>query len=247
MGGIKKFVWKAGNATSRKGISYIIRAGNKRLIDWALEPFSYLYYKTFRSAKTFMFNGKSYKYFYHRYNTTWRNERAVEVPIVWEVVENYHGRRILEIGNVLSHYFDINHEVLDKYEKGDGVVNEDVVDFQPSRKYDLIVSVSTLEHVGWDENPREPMKIQRAIEHLMECLASPGKMMVTLPLGHNFAMEELLHTGKLHFSRVYCMKRLPISTDNRWCETDLNQMTGVQYNHPFNNANGLVVGVIEKD
>jgi hypothetical protein len=38
--------------------------------------------------------------------------------------------------------------VLDKYEQAPGVINEDVVSFSPPQKYDLIVSVSTLEHVG---------------------------------------------------------------------------------------------------
>ena len=44
------------------------------------------------------------------------------------------------------------HDVLDKYEKGNNVINDDVVSFSTEVKYDLIVSVSTLEHVGWDEN-----------------------------------------------------------------------------------------------
>ena len=44
---------------------------------------------------------------------------------------------LLEIGNVLSHYFKWDHDVVDKYEKVEGVINEDVVDFRPSKKYDI--------------------------------------------------------------------------------------------------------------
>jgi hypothetical protein len=67
-------------------------------------------------------------------------------------VKRYKERNILEIGNVLSHYFPVNHDIVDKYEKADGVINQDVVHFYSPKKYDLIVSVSTLEHVGWDED-----------------------------------------------------------------------------------------------
>ena len=32
--------------------------------------------------------------------------------------------------------------------------------------FDLIVAISTLEHVGWDESPRDPAKAPRAVEVL---------------------------------------------------------------------------------
>jgi len=51
---------------------------------------------------------------------------------------------------VLSHYFAVKHDIVDKYEIAPSVVNEDLVNFKPGKKYDLIVSISTLEHVGWD-------------------------------------------------------------------------------------------------
>jgi hypothetical protein len=35
--------------------------------------------------------------------------------------------------------------VVDKYEKDVGVINEDIVDFQPGRSYELIISISTLD------------------------------------------------------------------------------------------------------
>ena len=96
---------------------------------------------------------------------TWRNERTVAVPI-WNLVRRFEeqNKKILEVGNVLSYYFKVNHDILDKYEIMDGVINEDVVDFRPSKQYDLIVSIVTLEHVGWSESSKEPAKIIRAFE-----------------------------------------------------------------------------------
>lgn len=105
---------------------------------------------------------------------TWHGERAVEIAIVLEMVKKYQGMNILEIGNVLSHHVKFEHDVLDKYEIAKGVINEDIVDFKSDKKYDLIVSVSTIEHVGWDEKPRDNMKILRAIENLKTIIVSRG-------------------------------------------------------------------------
>jgi hypothetical protein len=63
-----------------------------------------------------------------------------------EMVRKYQGTNILEIGNVLSNHVRFEHDVLDKYEFVKGIINEDVVDFRPEKRYDLIVSISTLDY-----------------------------------------------------------------------------------------------------
>jgi len=62
------------------------------------------------------------------------------------MVEENRNMNILEVGNVLAHYFNVGHNVRDKYEKYYGVINEDVVMFKPAEPCDLVVSISTLEH-----------------------------------------------------------------------------------------------------
>ena len=127
-------------------------------------------------TKTFRFDGREYEYLYHPYNRTWKNERGVEIPIFRELLLKHEGKRVLEVGNVLSHYFPIHHEVIDKYEVSSGVINQDIVEFVPQDKYDLIISISTLEHVGWDEQPQKPGKLLQAIDHLRAtCLAPSGR------------------------------------------------------------------------
>ncbi len=191
--------------------------------------------------KTFFFNGRSYRYFYHVYNKTWKNERAVEIPIFWEIVQTYQGKRILEVGNVLSHYFHIQHDVADKYEVAPGVINQDIVDFLPPEKYDLIVSISTLEHVGWDEEPREPRKILRAIENLKtRCLTHGGKIVASLPLGYNPYLDQLLKDGKIPFMRQHYLKR--VSKKNYWVEVDWDSVREAKYGRFV--ANALVIGII---
>jgi len=239
----KLFV-RAKQVSKEKGIYYVVRVGIKIIFKWPKDLFGYWYYKNFKSWRTFTFQNDTYNYFCHQYNTTWRNERAVEIPIIWKIVKKHHEQKILEIGNVLSHYFPVNHDILDKYEKADGVINQDVIDFQPARHYDLIASISTLEHVGWDESPREPMKILQAIENLKKILTRNGKLVVTLPLGYNSVMDELLKKKKIQFIKMHCLKR--ISKDNKWIETGWNDICDAKYNHPFPSANGLVIGIIER-
>ncbi len=203
----------------------------------------YPHYKIFKSRRTFVFRGKKYNYFIHYYNRTYQNERTVEIPIIWEIVKEYYekGLKILEVGNVLSHYFPVNHDILDKYEKGKGIINLDVVEYNPSVKYDLIVSISTIEHVGYDEKPRDPTKVLKAIENLRNLLKPNGKLIVTIPCGYNPYLDKLIKERKLRFTEMYCLKRI---SKNEWIEVKCNDLNNVKYNYPYPNANGIIIGII---
>ncbi len=195
--------------------------------------------------KKFVFQGKTYGYFRHRHNVTYLNERIVEIPIVWQITRRYEERNILEVGNVLSHYFKVNHDILDKYEIADRVINQDVVDFSPGKRYDLIISISTLEHVGWNETPKEPLKIFGAIENLRKLLNPKGEMIVTLPLGQNPVLDELIGNEELHFESMFYMKRL--TKNNSWQEVNFAEVRGAEYGKPFPAANAIAIGYIKAD
>jgi SAM-dependent methyltransferase len=239
-----KYFSKVKKVSKEKGIYYVINSVIKRSLNWLKISFWYYYYKIFKSRETFTFEGKTYHYFYHKYNTTWRNERAVEIPIIWKIVKEYYNdqKRILEIGNVLSHYFTVNHTIVDKYEKRQNVINEDVINFQSPKKYDLIISISTLEHIGWDMGEtRNPIKILQAIENCRNCLSPSGKMVVTLPLGYNPILDKLLKNGKIKFSKQYYLKR--ISQDNKWKETEWNECHNEKYDFTHHSAKVLIIGI----
>ncbi len=216
----------------------------KATVGSIINVFYYYYYTKIKSKESFVFQGTTYYYFYHRYNNTWRNERAVEIPIIWNIVKENKDKIILEVGNVLSHYFNVNYDIVDKYEKTEAVINEDIVNFHPPQKYDLIISISTLEHIGWDENPREPIKVIKAVENLQKLLSLGGRVIVTLPLGYNCAIDKFLREGILRFDKQYYLKR--ISKDNKWIETTWDNVCDMKYGEPFPNANALVIGVVER-
>lgn len=201
------------------------------------------YYKIYKAFMVFRCKGEVYRYFCHWHNEAWGNERTVEIPVIWRLVKRHRGKKILEVGNVLSNYFPVTHDIIDKYEKAPNVLNEDIVSFRPLCKYDLIVSISTLEHVGWDEEEKNPRKILAVIQNLKNMLSPGGKIVVTLPLGYNCELDKLLEAGELNFDRKYCLQR--ISADNRWKEAGWVSRGDFKYNSPFPFSNWLVIGVIE--
>jgi SAM-dependent methyltransferase len=190
---------------------------------------------------TFTFAGAEYRYFVHAYNETWRNERAVELPIVLRALDEHEGARVLEIGNVLAHYGCGGHDVVDKYESAPGVRSVDVVELHAPRPYDLVVTISTLEHVGFDEDVRDPDKPRLAVERMAAVLAPGGTLLVTVPLGYNDALDRDLRQGRIAFDELRFLKR--ISSDNRWLEVPASEVEGIAYGAPYGWANGLAVGI----
>ena len=210
----------------RKGLSY----------------FYYPYKKIFKSSETFEFQGKKLNYFFHLYNATCRSERAIEVPIIMDIINNNKSKTILELGNVLSHYYSFEHDILDKYDKSRKVIRQDVVDFKSTKKYDLIVSISTIEHIGWDESPRDDTKIEKTIKALEDCLAPNGRIVITFPQGYNDRLDELDKNKKLHFDEKYCLIRM--SKNNLWKEIPWSEDCKKKFGKPYNNANALIIGII---
>jgi len=248
----RRFLLKIKNRAKNKGIRSVVADGVNRIRrmvnNWLRFSFWYYYNRTFKWWKTFVFQQNKYRYFYHKYNTTWRNERTVEIPIVHRMLQETTGE-VLEVGNVLSHYFGIKHNVVDKYERAEGVITHDVTEIQTSKRYDLIISISTLEHVGWDENPdnrelvNDPEKILLALGKLRELLKPKGKIVVTVPLGYNPHLDRLLRSGKLRFDKQYFMKRA--SKGDSWFETDWEKVKNAKFNRRVPTGNAIVIGFIE--
>lgn len=194
--------------------------------------------KAFAFGRTFDFEGRSYRYFYHPYNLAWRNERAVEVPIALGFLEGSGGKRVLEVGNVLSHYVDVSHDVVDKYEKAPGVINVDAVEFDPGRRYDLVVSISTLEHIGADEEPARPGAALEAVENLKRLLAPGGKMIATVPVGLNEELDRVLFSTANPFEKTRALKR---RAGNTWQQVDPGTVRRCRYRESSFRADAILV------
>jgi hypothetical protein len=234
----KAFTSIVRSAVRDRGLGFVIRRG----ADYAFSVCAAQYYARRTPRETFSALGRTYRYFYHLYNITWKNERAVEIAIALDFVDHHPSTNMLEVGNVLSWYRSGRHDILDKYEVTDGVINEDVVDFDPGHTYDVIVTISTLEHVGWDETPRDPTKVLRAAEHLKGLVAPGGIMLVTVPIGQNPGLDAALGDGTLRFTKQCFMKRL---ARTRWREATWDEVKDAKSDYPYRGANALFIGIYE--
>ena len=196
--------------------------------------------------KHFGFNGQSLDCFYHRYNMTWAGERCIEIPIAKSYLDHFSGKRVLEVGNVLSHYLPISHDVLDKFEKGPGIINEDIIGFAPQKRYDLILSISTFEHIGYDDEAEESSskKIKQAIEACTQKLLAPGgKLVITVPIGYNPELDQMIKNGELKTSADSFMRRVK-KLD--WVASTKAEALNCRFRKPFPYANAILVAEFSK-
>lgn len=226
---------------SQRGIWYVVSNSLPNLIVYVGKHF---FYKFFRSGRTFVFNGKKYRYFYSPYNFTYVAERSVEIPIIRSYLKKHNHQRILEVGNVLSHYFPTSHDIVDKFEKAPGVVNQDITAFEPNKIYDLIVSISTIEHVGWDEK-KDKSKTISAIKKIRQLLSAKGIAILTLPIGYNSHIDKLLYQKTNPLGKVFYLKRE--SKDNEWKQATFKQIKNTKFNKPYPFANAIAIATIHND
>lgn len=184
--------------------------------------------------KSFIFNGIQLPYSYFVYNSTYGSERAIEISIGKWFLEQYDD--VLEIGNVMNHYYPIRHDVVDKYEKVDGVRNEDVVDIKDAHKN--ILSISTLEHVGFDENG-DHKKFYQAIEIVKGLFTE--NLLITVPWGYNPSVDEFLrgNHGGLDLTFYY--------RDGReWKVGNFETIEPMTYGSKYSCANAIAVLQMKK-
>lgn len=203
------------------------------------------YHRRYNKSKTFLFQGKRYRYLIHPYCTSWKNERAVAIPIFKEMVNQCQrsGKQALEIGNTMSYVYPVSHDILDKYEIAEGVINEDVVTFCPGKCYDLIFSVVTMQCIGWDEFPRDSAKILPTLKNLNRLLTPDGQIVATLGLGYNTEMDRLLKKGALGFDKISYMKKI---SNFAWIEATYEDIKNAKYDKSAPTSTALAICTSKK-
>lgn len=161
---------------------------------------------------TFEFDGERLPYATDTYNDTEFNERTVEIPIARRFIAA-HGLD-LEVGNVLRHYGHTEHRVVDRYDTDPHVQNLDVFDI--SGEAGSVVAISTVEHVRWDEPPRDAQAAIRALDHL---IAISDALFVTVPMGYHPALDSHLLYGPHNATSASTM----IRSKDGWRQTSRPQ------------------------
>ena len=231
--------------------------------------------------KTFSFNKK--KFYYNRIKSNNPIERAVEIPISFNFLADLQKpASILEVGNVLSHYENhlsemlgiTSRRIVDKCEVEVGVDNEDLMNLPSKKKYDAIVSLSTVEHIGQKGDPSGRYGEQaengdlegslKTIAKIYDLLAPDDKTLITLPFGKlidgewyiQFSKEYLYLLGKKYripkeAVSVNCLKLIDRETNGSsfnvlWEELDALELSYVEYGSPFSPANAIAVIELSK-
>lgn len=188
-------------------------------------------------ARAFRYAGRDFAMLDHPYNRTLFSERGVEVPVAVAFVDSFAAGAVgLEVGNVLSHYGPVHHRVVDKYERASGVENRDVFEIRADVPFDFIVTVSTVEHVGWDEPERDLTAAVRAIDHLRSLLRHDGRLLVTAPLGYNPALDTLALGGDSGADHAEVLVR---DAHDNWSATDRPEIHQLRYLHERGSAGAL--------
>lgn len=188
------------------------------------------------------YRGTSLPLVYAGHNVTWANERCVELALARALMAGVPPGSLLEVGHVSPHYFRGGHLVVDKYEPGS--VQVDIVDFAPAGRFDLILSISTFEHIAFDEpgEPAEPeavaAKVSAALDRCRSLLAPSGLLAITVPLGYNPALDAMIAAGELGWDRATWFKRFP---QRHWRQVSRAEAVLCRYGTPHAFANAILL------
>ena len=195
--------------------------------------------KRLRGEAGFSLGAESFRYEDSWHNWTWLNERSVEVPIAAAALRQTPPGSAIEVGAVMQHYGHSGHRVIDKYESGPGIEQLDIFDIAPEPSYQLVLSVSTLEHVGWDEPKRDPDLALHAIAHLKRLVAPGGALMVTVPAGYHPTLDSAIRNGTIEFSSVRALRcEYPSMV---WDEVAAESTSGAKYDELIYRAEAVLI------
>jgi hypothetical protein len=151
-------------------------------------------------SPSFRFGNREYKYFFHRHNCGFHpahaTERCVELALADCWLAANANDDVVEIGAVTPYYWPGRVRiVVDPADDSSYVtMRQSVLDVDLSGA--VALCISTLEHVGSGEYG-QPSNSQLTCEAFEKVLSEPKALFVTIPLGYNPVMDQLLRTARL--------------------------------------------------
>lgn len=231
--------------------------------------------------KTFSYRGKNLYYNRIKYNNP--TERGIEVSIAFDfLLDAPKSAKILEVGNVLSLYENVlsdyvgirSRQIIDKFEEDLGVDQVDLMDLPSADKYDVILSISTVEHIGQGIEPsgaygesittRDLEAPLKAICKIYNLLALNGKALITVPFGKLLDGEWYIQFSQDYLELLFkkygipesdisitCLKKVSLDTtgyklNQEWVEADISELNKIEYNWPFPCANAVAIIELNK-
>jgi len=225
-----------------------------------------------RWSRTFRYGDVNLEYNRVPYNNC--AERAVEVPIAVHFLRQLQpSASLLEVGHVLHSYETSTpglprRRIIDKFERDEGVENIDIRALDIVERFDGIVSISTVEHVGqhgFGENGiRDREAPLLAIRRIFELLRPSGRGLVTVPFGRLLDGGWYIQFDAAYFQllvsaygvpaeafRISYLRRLASENTGEnphqiWAPAAAKDLLDVEFGFPFPFANAIAVVELAK-
>ena len=196
------------------------------------------------------------------YNAAATNERTIEIPLGF-YFKDYFKNDIIEIGAVTPYYHNCQHEVYDLYDSYKKCIRKDFSTCDDFYKNKNILSISTVEHIGFDNysNQHGKYPVERwdgGFIILQKIISSCNNYLLTIPIGYNPVLDHKILQSDI--SHLICKRT---NRQNDWeqdLENNINyaygrnnhiallQKFGYTYNKAiFNNANAICIITNLKD
>lgn len=170
-------------------------------------------------------------------------ERVIEIPYVRSLYDQITPNKVLEVGNVTRKWFHIqNRTIVDKYEVANLVINADIEKFQTDEKFDMIISISTIEHIGFDEVEKNDKKPLNSILNILSFLNKTGLLIITVPLGYNPNIDEIITKKMIDYDKIIFMKRYSIL--NLWRQCSYEEAISLKYGSKYEFANAVAFIIV---
>lgn len=186
----------------------------------------------------FIFNDKVYEYA----DAEWA--QAIELPIFWRRIRQTYkdpDKQVLEVGSVLDNNW---HDVLDLYKHGDGIMNYDAAFWRPKalQCYDLIISISTFEHIGHAKYGTDQVckPMAAALNLYSWALAPGGTMLFSISLRYRPASDWLVwNVFPPQMAKIGFLRKIGHDT---WRQIDAKAARKVRYyGKPYPGANCIAI------
>lgn len=166
------------------------------------------------------------------------SERIVEIPIAIKLIQKTKFDSCLEVGDTISKYYSFPHDIIDKYERRHDIIQADAFSYNFAIKYDLIISISTIEHIGKDEDNVFPEKAVLTLKRLTQQLNPNGLLFVTVPLNYNEDLDSFIKSNPTQFTINFLAR---ISFMNMWKQVPKEAAFQYNYNYRYFHANSIAI------
>ena len=137
------------------------------------------------------------------------SERAIEIPLAIDFLSHYALEgSITELGCVLPYYIlkRASHAVYDLTDDHPQCIKRDIRTLGDDELKGVIVSISTLEHLGLPEYGIEEGHADEGVSLLKQVIANAHKYFITVPIGYNKVLDDFILSnsglGEYYITRI---------------------------------------------